>query len=700
MMITSIAIMYYSHKDVGNAILQVQVESADNVLRLVELNISAGYNRLLSDKFEILTRLAKELKNLSIICSTFINEQRILIEKNKLKEDDAKNAILAWIRAVDLGREELMVFDKNSMILGHTNKKYENLSIANIEELKGRNLAEITRFDNLDEKGLSAVFYWDLDKNAAISKKIGYFIPIKDWGWTFGAIISFDDIEAESQKKMDKILEILTKTFADIHIAKTGYAFLFDSNKNMLIKPPNLLLPDSNSQFNYINAYTGNLLFDDLIATAKSEKNYIRYIDPFSADSRIMEGFVSYFKAFDWYIMVAVPLREIQEPGKILLTRQSVIISLIFLGGLVLSLILVSKISSPIKILTSYAKQLPNQDFTDNTIEYGKLIKELPMKYTDEVGRLAESFIFMETALIKNIRNAIESNAAKERLEKEAAEEANRAKSEFLANMSHELRTPLNHIIGFTELIVDRSFGELNELQDEYLNDVLTSSRHLLSLINDILDLSKVEAGKLELHISEIDPSFVLERSLLMIKEKVLRHRIQLTTQIDNIPNLIYADERKLKQIFYNLLSNATKFTPEGGGIKISARLINMPENNQQHLLDNHRYPPQDPSFGSEKNLVQKRSDDSQYIEFSISDTGIGIALEDQERIFSPFVQADGSSSRKYQGTGLGLSLTKKLVELHAGKIFVESEGKNKGSTFKFIIPCYPVSTRQVVSKQ
>ncbi|WP_246327479.1 ATP-binding protein [Candidatus Competibacter phosphatis] len=117
-------------------------------------------------------------------------------------------------------------------------------------------------------------------------------------------------------------------------------------------------------------------------------------------------------------------------------------------------------------------------------------------------------------------------------------------------------------------------------------------------------------------------------------------------------------------------------------------------------MLDNYRYPPQDPSFSSEKHLVQKRSCDSQYIEFSISDTGIGIALEDQERIFSPFVQADGSSSRKYQGTGLGLSLTKKLVELHAGKIFVESEGKNKGSTFKFIIPYYPVSIRQVVSKQ
>ncbi|NMQ19412.1 hypothetical protein E4P82_09525 [Candidatus Competibacter phosphatis] len=250
--------------------------------------------------------------------------------------------------------------------------------------------------------------------------------------------------------------------------------------------------------------------------------------------------------------MVAVPLREIQEPGKNSTHSSKCNNQLNIFGRPYFELnSCFKKYRALLKILTSYAKQLPNQDFTDNAIEYGKLIKELPMKYTDEVGRLAESFIFMETALIKNIRNAIESNAAKERLEKRSGGRSKSSKkASFLANMSHELRTPLNHIIGFTELIVDRSFGELNELQDEYLNDVLTSSRHLLSLINDILDLSKVEAGKLELHISEIDPSSVLERSLLMIKEKVLRHRIQLTTQIDNIPNLIYADERKLKQIF------------------------------------------------------------------------------------------------------------------------------------------------------
>ncbi|MCP4397619.1 MAG: hypothetical protein GY801_10015 [bacterium] len=152
-------------------------------------------------------------------------------------------------------------------------------------------------------------------------------------------------------------------------------------------------------------------------------------------------------------------------------------------------------------------------------------------------------------------------------MSKEAAETANRTKSEFLANMSHELRTPLNHIIGFTGLVVAKHFGDLNEVQEEYLDDVLYSSRHLLSLIDDILDLSKVEAGKLELEPSEVDVKVLLENSLLTIKEKALKHRIQLSTDMEDIPEIITADERKLRQVLYNLLSNAMKFTPDGGSI-------------------------------------------------------------------------------------------------------------------------------------
>jgi PAS domain S-box-containing protein len=267
---------------------------------------------------------------------------------------------------------------------------------------------------------------------------------------------------------------------------------------------------------------------------------------------------------------------------------------------------------------------------------------------------------------------------------KEDAEASNRSKSDFLANMSHELRTPLNHILGFTELVVDKNFGDLNETQEEYLNDVLGSSRHLLSLINDILDLSKVEAGKFVLDPTEVDTESLLANSLIMFKEKTLKHGIQLSLNGGHVPDTIIADERKLKQILYNLLSNAVKFTPDGGEIRLSARLVDCGVRSGLRWGDSENLQiveaaaePGHPSGSEQKRCVH----------FSVSDSGIGIKEEDRERIFGAFEQADGSSSRKYQGTGLGLSLTRKFVELHGGKIWVESGGEGKGSTFHFIIP-------------
>jgi signal transduction histidine kinase len=227
-------------------------------------------------------------------------------------------------------------------------------------------------------------------------------------------------------------------------------------------------------------------------------------------------------------------------------------------------------------------------------------------------------------------------------------------KSEFLANMSHELRTPLNHIIGFTELVADRVVGPLNTNQEEYLNDVLGSSRHLLSLINDILDLSKVESGKMDLEASEIPLERILRDSFTMVKEKALKHRISLTCRFQEIPAAIRADERKLKQILYNLLSNAVKFTPDGGRVELESRGM-----------------------------------DGQGVEITVSDTGIGLPEADLERIFQPFEQGDNSTGRKYQGTGLGLALTRKMVELHGGRIWAASEGEGKGSAFHLVLPFF-----------
>jgi signal transduction histidine kinase len=258
---------------------------------------------------------------------------------------------------------------------------------------------------------------------------------------------------------------------------------------------------------------------------------------------------------------------------------------------------------------------------------------------------------------------------------KKEAEKANKTKSEFLANMSHELRTPLNHILGFTELLLDKNFGELNATQEEYLGDVHQSSKHLLSLINDILDLAKVEAGKLELRPSGFNLRILLENSLLMIKEKAMKHGINLSHHINGIPDTITADERKLKQIIYNLLSNAVKFTPDGGEIRLLSSLADS-----KKIIDQ-----------IESNPCRLSSADFElhqdWAQVSVQDTGVGFKSEDADRIFSPFEQVESSRSRKFQGTGLGLSLTRQFVELHGGRIWAVSEGEGKGSTFHIVIP-------------
>jgi signal transduction histidine kinase len=279
--------------------------------------------------------------------------------------------------------------------------------------------------------------------------------------------------------------------------------------------------------------------------------------------------------------------------------------------------------------------------------------------------------------LIESFIDMTSLKAAQEQLKAAvlAADTANRAKSEFLANMSHELRTPLNHIIGFTELVAGKDFGELNEVQEEYLTDVLSSSKHLLSLINDILDLSKVEAGRMELELSEVKLALVLENSLVMIKEKAAKHSLRISTEIGDLPETIAADERKVKQIVYNLLSNAVKFTADGGEIRLSADCV--PAIPAVSGDNGDKATGQDGSGGGAAPAM---------IRIAVADTGIGLEPQDLERIFRPFEQADASIGRKYQGTGLGLSLTQKLVALHGGTIWAESEGPGRGAAFFFTL--------------
>ncbi|HEU0199331.1 MAG TPA: response regulator [Burkholderiaceae bacterium] len=251
-------------------------------------------------------------------------------------------------------------------------------------------------------------------------------------------------------------------------------------------------------------------------------------------------------------------------------------------------------------------------------------------------------------------------------------EQADRLKSEFLANMSHELRTPLNAIIGFSEILSEGVAGELSAEQREYARDIHSSGQHLLSLINDVLDLSKIEAGSMQLEREAVDLPPLLESCLAIVRERALTRRLDLRATIDPALGTIDGDSQKLKQIIYNLLSNAVKFTEEGGHVKLSGRLVVREDINATDAFAGRLQLPSAP--------------DDKWVEIAVADTGIGIAPADLDRLFEPFVQVDASLARRHEGTGLGLALVQRLIDLHGGGLAVEST-PGRGSRFTVWLP-------------
>jgi two-component system, NtrC family, sensor kinase len=289
----------------------------------------------------------------------------------------------------------------------------------------------------------------------------------------------------------------------------------------------------------------------------------------------------------------------------------------------------------------------------------GSLNQRIEIPSQDELGALAEEFNRMASRLqesYSSLEQKVEertrelATALKELDEKgRELEAASRHKSQFLANMSHELRTPLNAIIGFSQVLAEKLFGEVNEKQEEYLDDILTSANHLLALINDVLDLSKVEAGQVELEVASFSLREALELGVVTVRERAINDGVQLTLATNGGVDLVVGDERRIRQVIFNLLSNAVKFTPAGGAVDVQAAEVDGE------------------------------------VQISVTDSGPGIAAADQERIFEEFQQTDAGVEQR-EGTGLGLALSKRLVELHGGRIWVDSE-PGKGSTFVFTLP-------------
>jgi signal transduction histidine kinase len=355
-----------------------------------------------------------------------------------------------------------------------------------------------------------------------------------------------------------------------------------------------------------------------------------------------------------WKVFVEQPESAAFAPVRGKIWRTALLLAAFLAAGIGVSVLLARRLARPVRQMRTAAGR----------IGAGAYDERIELRRRDELGGLADELNGMAASLQASVQSLEQKVEERTRELQRALAELSRKgrqlevasehKSEFLANMSHELRTPLNAIIGFSQVLRQRLFGPINEKQEEYLDDILSSGNHLLSLINDVLDLSKVEAGQVELEVASLSLREALERGVVMVREPATKHGVRLSLELTPGVDLVEGDERRLRQVIFNLLSNAVKFTPEGGEV-----------------------------------VVATASRDHEVL-ISVTDTGPGIPLEDHERIFEEFQQTD-VGVRQREGTGLGLALSKRLVELHGGRIWVESE-PGHGSRFVFTLPAKEAS--------
>jgi signal transduction histidine kinase/HAMP domain-containing protein len=470
-------------------------------------------------------------------------------------------------------------------------------------------------------------------------------IPLLREGTPIGAITAF---RTEMRPFTDKQIALL-QTFADQAVIAIENVRLF---KELQARTGELTrsVGELEALGEVGRAISSTLDLETVLATVVSRANELAGSDggaiyEFDEPARVFR-----LRATDRYpeefvgTLRATPLREDEGAvGRAAMTRQPVQVADVTVADAYSSRI------ADVVVRSGYRSLLAVPLVSEDEV-VGALVvsRREPGEFPARTVELLRTFAAQSALAIQNARLFQEIEDKGRELEI-----ASRHKDEFLASMSHELRTPLNAIIGFSEVMLERLFGEVNAKQEEYLGDILSSGRHLLSLINDILDLAKIEAGRMELEPSDFDLPQAIDNALVLVRERALRRGITLEQSIDPRLGEIKGDERKIKQVLLNLLSNAVKFTPEGGRIDVRASLLDG------------------------------------VAEISVADTGVGIAPEDHEAVFEEFRQVGTDYARKHEGTGLGLALARKFVELHGGKIWVQSQ-VGQGATFTFTIPVRP----------
>jgi signal transduction histidine kinase len=413
-------------------------------------------------------------------------------------------------------------------------------------------------------------------------------------------------------------LEFVSNVLAKMQIGENGVAYVVDADQR-LIAHPNL-----------------RLFRQQTLVAVLPETLPAMGVRGTSIEGKAVFMTVLPIASLNWRLVVEQPLEEVLSPVSAVIRRGIAIGCAMLVVSVLVSILLARFLVKPILGIKAGVQRFAAGEFSTRATS----------GTDDELAELADEFNKMASQL-EDYTKDLEQKVADKTAQLELA---NRHKSEFLTNMSHELRTPLNAVIGFSDALEAQYFGPLNEKQSEYVRDISGSGQHLLSLINDILDLSKIEAGKMEFEPSRFSLEAAVGNAITLIRERALRQNLKISAEIPADIGLALADERKLKQILINLLTNAVKFTYPGGWVRISA--------------------------------VRDKND----VVVSVADSGIGIPAAEHTSVFEEFKQLSATGKAKHEGTGLGLALAKRLVELHGGRIWVESE-VGQGATFRFTLP-------------
>lgn len=409
--ISTLVNIFSTHRDVGNAMLAAQQDSALNILHSLDLIIEGDYHNLLREKRSLTLLKRSQLKDTAkIIESVFAG----FAARDKSQEPQALEHALSWLETAPFDNINYYIIDAQSNVTASSNRQVTPLSFKSLNDVKHRNIAKVMQFDNLTQRGDFAAF--NLDQSQENASLLAYFTPFTPWSLTIGVSVDISRIQALAEKQEKQITSSLTDYTQGLKIAGSGFVYIFEESGAVLVPHQTSTSLAMSTQ---VNQLTGNLINDDIRQNASAEFSHFRYL-PGSPDknAREMIAYCYYFKPFKWYISVIIPLQEIKLPAQRLVIRQSLIIVMMSMAGLVAIILVIGRIATPLQRLSSYARKIPKLDFS-KPMEKSTPVDDLPKKYKDEVGDLAASFILMRHELSRNIQDLINITATRQRIESE-----------------------------------------------------------------------------------------------------------------------------------------------------------------------------------------------------------------------------------------------------------------------------------------